>query len=164
MYAKGMTKRDIETHLNNIYGIEASPTLISKITDKILPIAKEGQNRPFESVYAIVFMDAIHYSVRKDNMVIKKAVYIVIGMDLNGQKDVLGMWVGENESSKFWLNIITEIRNRDVRDVLIASVDGLNSFSDGIGSVYPKTEIQRCIVHQIRNSTKYLSYKDLKPI
>lgn len=162
MYAKGMTTRDIETHLNNIYGIEASPTLISKITDRVLPIAKEWQNRPLESVYAIMFMDAIHYSVRKDNMVIKKAVYIAIGIDLNGQKDVLGMWVGENESSKFWLNIITEIRNRGVRDVLIASVDGLNGFPDAIRSVYPKAEIQRCIVHQIRNSTKYLSYKDLK--
>jgi transposase-like protein len=162
MYAKGMTNRDIETHINDIYGFNASPSLISRITDKVLPLAKEWQNRPLESVYAIMFLDAIHFNVRKDATVVKKAVYIAIGINLEGEKDVLGMWIGENESSRFWLNVVTEMRNRGVKDVLIASVDGLNGFSDAIRSVFPKTEIQRCILHQIRNSTKYISYKDLK--
>ena len=162
MYAKGMTNRDIETHINDIYGFSASPSLISRITDKVLPLAKEWQNRPLESVYAIMFLDAIHFNVRKDATVVKKAVYIAIGINLEGEKDVLGMWIGENESSRFWLNVVTEMRNRGVKDVLIASVDGLNGFSDAIRSVFPKTEIQRCILHQIRNSTKYISYKDLK--
>ena len=162
MYAKGMTNRDIEAHVNDIYGFNASPSLISRITDKVLPLAKEWQNRPLEPVYTIMFLDAIHFNVRKDATIVKKAVYIAIGINLEGEKDVLGMWVGENESSRFWLNVVTEMRNRGVKDVLIASVDGLNGFSDAIRSVFPKTEIQRCILHQIRNSTKYISYKDLK--
>ncbi len=162
LYGKGMSNRDIESHLNELYGIEVSPTLISKITDRILPEIKEWQNRMLKSVYPIVFMDAIHYSVRKDGIVVKKAVYIAIGIDLEGQKDILGMWIGEAESSKFWLGIMNEIRNRGVRDILIASVDGLTGFPDAIRAVYPHTEIQRCIVHQIRNSTRYISYKDLK--
>lgn len=162
LYGKGMSNRDIESHLHDLYGIEVSPTLISKITDRILPEIKEWQNRMLKSVYSIVFMDAIHYSVRKDGIVVKKAVYIAIGIDLDGQKDILGMWIGEAESSKFWLGIMNELRNRGVRDILIASVDGLNGFPDAIRTVYPHTEIQRCIVHQIRSSTKYISYKDLK--
>jgi len=163
MYAKGMSNRDIETHLQELYGIEVSPTLISKITDRILPEIKEWQSRMLRSVYPIVFMDAIHYSVRKDGIVVKKAVYIAIGIDIEGQKEILGMWIGEAESSKFWLSIMNEIKNRGVRDILIASVDGLNGFSEAIRAVFPMTEIQRCIVHQIRNSTKFISYKDLKP-
>jgi len=162
MYAKGMSNRDIETHLQELYGIEVSPTLISRITDRILPEIKEWQSRMLRSVYPIVFMDAIHYSVRKDGIVVKKAVYIAIGIDMEGQKDILGMWIGEAESSKFWLSIMNEIKNRGVRDILIASVDGLNGFSEAIRAVFPMTEIQRCIVHQIRNSTKFISYKDLK--
>ena len=162
MYTKGMSNRDIETHLNNIYGIDVSQTLFSRITDKIMPVAKEWQNRPLANVYAILFLDAIHFNLRKDSSVVKKAVYIAIGVTLEGEKDVLGMWVGESESSKFWLNIVTEIRNRGTRDILIASVDGLNGFSDAIRNVFPLTEIQRCIVHQIRNSTRYISYKNLK--
>lgn len=162
LYGKGMSTRDIESHLNELYGIEVSPTLISKITDRILPEIKEWQNRMLKSVYPIVFMDAIHYSVRKDGTVVKKAVYIAIGIDLEGQKDILGMWIGEAESSKFWLGIMNEIRNRGVRDILITSVDGLTGFPDAIRAVYPHTEIQRCIVHQIRNSVRYISYKDLK--
>lgn len=162
LYGKGMSNRDIESHLNELYGIEVSPTLISKITDRILPEIKEWQNRMLKSVYPIVFMDAIHYSVRKDGVVVKKAVYIAIGIDLEGQKDILGMWIGEAESSKFWLGIMNEIRNRGVRDILITSVDGLTGFPDAIRAVYPHAEIQRCIVHQIRNSTRYISYKDLK--
>lgn len=162
MYAKGMSNRDIEAHLQELYGVEVSPTLISRITDRILPEIKEWQSRMLKSVYPIMFLDAIHYSVRKDGIVVKKAVYIAIGIDMEGQKDILGMWIGEAESSKFWLGIMNELKNRGVRDILIASVDGLNGFSEAIRAVYPMTEIQRCIVHQIRNSTKFISYKDLK--
>lgn len=162
MYAKGMSTRDITDHLYNIYGIEASPTLISGLTDKILPMVQEWQNRPLESVYPIVFMDAIHYKVRQDNRIVNKAAYAVIGVNMSGMKDVLGIWVGENETSKYWLKVLTEIRNRGVSDILIASVDGLNGFSEAIKAVFPRTEIQRCIIHQIRNSSKYVSYKDLK--
>ena len=162
LYAKGMSNRDIEDHLKNIYGIEVSATMISKITDKILPEIKEWQTRQLEEVYPIVFMDAIHYSVRQDGIVIKKAVYILIGINLKGEKEVLGFWIGENESSKFWLNILNEIGNRGVQDILIISVDNLKGFSEAIKGKYPNSEIQKCIVHQIRNSIKYVASKDLK--
>ena len=162
LYAKGMSNREIEDHLKNIYGIEVSATMISKITDKIIPEIKEWQTRQLEEVYPIVFMDAIHYSVRQDGIVIKKAVYILIGINLRGEKEVLGFWIGENESSKFWLNILNEIGNRGVKDILIISVDNLKGFSEAIKSSYPKAEIQKCIVHQIRNSIKYVASKDLK--
>lgn len=162
MYAKGMTTRDIVQHLHNIYGIDASPTLISRITDKIIPLVQEWQNRPLESIYPIVFLDAIHYKVRQDNKIICKAAYAVIGLNLEGYKEVLGIWVGENESAKYWLSVLTDIRNRGVKDILIASVDGLVGFSEAIRAVFPNTEIQRCIIHQIRNSTKYVSYKHKK--
>ena len=162
MYAKGMSTRDIEAHIKEIYGFSASPTLVSKITDKVLPLAREWQNRPLESVYAIMFLDALHCPVRKDGQVVKKAVYIALGITLNGAKEILGMWIGENESSRFWLNVLNEIKNRGTKDILIASVDNLTGFSDAIKAVFPKTEIQKCIIHQIRNSTKYVSYKDIK--
>ena len=162
LYAKGMSNRDIEDHLKNIYGIEVSSTMISKITDKILPEIKEWQTRQLEEVYPIVFMDAIHYSVRQDGIVIKKAVYILIGINLKGEKEVLGFWIGENESSKFWLNILNEIGNRGVQDILIISVDNLKGFSEAIKGKYPNSEIQKCIVHQIRNSIKYVASKDMK--
>jgi len=164
MYAKGMTQSDIEGHIQEIYGLEVSESTISRITDKILPIAKEWQRRPLESIYAVMFMDAIHYHVRKEGSIVKKAVYIAIGVDLNGIKDVLGLWVGENESAKFWLSVMNEIKNRGVDDILIACVDGLTGFVDAIGAVYPKTEIQQCIIHQIRNSTRFVSYKDIKAL
>lgn len=162
MYAKGMSNRDIEEHLRDLYGVDVSPALITRITDKILPEIKEWQSRMLKGVYSIMFMDAIHYPVRKDGVVSQRAVYIAIGIDLQGQEEVLGLWIGDTESSKFWLGIMNELKNRGVRDILIASVDGLNGFSDAIRTVFPQTEIQRCIVHQIRNSTRYLSYKDLK--
>ena len=164
MYAKGMTQSDIETHMQEIYGLEVSESTVSRITDKILPIAKEWQRRPLESIYAVMFMDAIHYHVRKEGSIVKKAVYIAIGVDLNGSKDVLGMWVGENESAKFWLSVMNELKNRGVDDILIACVDGLTGFVDAIEAVYPKTEIQKCIIHQIRNSTKFVSHKDIKAL
>ena len=136
--------------------------MISKITDKILPEIKEWQTRRLEEVYPIVFMDAIHYSVRQDGIVIKKAVYVLIGINLKGEKEVLGFWIGENESSKFWLNILNEIGTRGVQDILIISVDNLKGFSEAIKGKYPNSEIQKCIVHQIRNSIKYVASKDIK--
>lgn len=163
MYAKGMTTRDISEHLASVYGVDASAEMISHMTDRILPIAKEWQNRPLERKYAIVFMDAVHFHVRQDNQTVKKAVYVAIGTRLNGQREVLGMWIGGNESAKYWLGVLNEIKNRGVEDIMIVSVDGLTGFGDAIGTVYPKAEIQRCIVHQIRYSTKFISYKDIKP-
>ena len=163
MYAKGMTTRDISEHLASVYGVDASAEMISHMTDRILPVAKEWQNRPLERKYAIVFMDAVHFHVRQDNQTVKKAVYVAIGIRLNGQKEVLGMWIGGNESAKYWLGVLNEIKNRGVEDIMIVSVDGLTGFGDAIGAVYPKAEIQRCIVHQIRYSTKFISYKDIKP-
>lgn len=164
MYAKGMTTSDIETHIRDIYGLEVSDTTVSRITDKILPAAKEWQQRPLESVYAVVFLDAIHYHVRSEGQIIKKAVYIAIGIDLGGRKDVLGMWVGENESAKYWATVLNCLKNRGVQDIFIACTDNLTGFSAAIEAVYPKTEIQNCIIHQLRNSSKYVSYKDMKAL
>ena len=164
MYAKGMTTSDIETHIHDIYGVEVSDTTVSRITDKILPVAKEWQQRPLESVYAVVFLDAIHFHVRSEGQIVKKAVYIAIGIDLDGKKDVLGMWVGENESAKYWANVLNSLRNRGVEDIFIACTDNLTGFSNAIEAVFPKTEIQNCIIHQLRNSTKYVSYKDIKAL
>ena len=164
MYAKGMTTADIETHIHDIYGLEVSDTTISRITDKILPIVREWQQHPLESVYAIVFMDAIHYHVRSEGQIVKKAVYIAIGIDLDGHKDVLGMWVGENESAKFWATVLNGLRNRGVQDIFIACTDNLTGFSTAINAVFPKTDIQNCIIHQLRNSSKYVSYKDIKEL
>ena len=164
MYAKGMTTGDIEAHIRDIYGLEVSDTTVSRITDKILPAAKEWQQRPLESIYAVVFLDAIHYHVRSEGQVVKKVVYIAIGIDLDGRKDVLGMYVGENESAKYWATILNGLRNRGVEDIFIACTDNLTGFSAAIEAVFPKTEVQNCIVHQIRNSTRYVSYKDLKAL
>ncbi|MBI6873367.1 IS256 family transposase [Clostridium aciditolerans] len=162
MYAKGMTTSDIEGHIRDIYGIEVSDSTISRVTDKILPVVKEWQVRPLENIYAVVFMDAIHFHVRSEGQIIKKAVYIAIGVQMDGVRDVLGMWVGENESAKFWLGILNGLRNRGIEDILIACVDGLTGFTNAIEAAFPKTQIQQCIIHQIRNSTKYVSYKDIK--
>ena len=164
MYSKGMTTGDIEAHVRDIYGVEISDTTISRITDKILPKAKEWQQRPLEAIYAVVFLDAIHYHVRSEGQIVKKAVYIAIGIDLDGRKDVLGMWIGENESAKFWATVLNSLKNRGVEDIFIACTDNLNGFSAAIEAVYPKTEIQNCIIHQLRNSSKYVAYKDLKAL
>ena len=164
MYAKGMTTGDIEAHIQDIYGVDVSDTTVSRITDKILPVAKEWQQRPLEAVYAVVFLDAIHYHVRNEGHIVKKAVYIAIGIDLDGHKDVLGMWVGENESAKYWATVLNSLRNRGIEDIFIACTDNLCGFSTAIEAVFPKTEIQNCIIHQIRNSSKYVSYKDLKAL
>lgn len=164
MYAKGMTANDISSHIEDIYGLEVSDSLVSRITDKILPVVKEWQQRPLESIYAVVFMDAIHYNVRCEGRIIKKAVYIAIGINMDGIKEVLGMYVGENESAKYWLSILNGLKNRGVEDILITCIDGLVGFPEAIAAVYPKTEIQQCIIHQIRNSTRYVSYKDIKAL
>lgn len=164
MYAKGMTTSDIETHIRDIYGVEVSDMTVSRITDKILPIAKEWQQRPLESIYTVVFMDAIHYHVRSEGQIVKKAVYIAIGIDLDGRKDVLGMWVGENESAKYWATVLNSLKNRGIEDIFIACTDNLTGFSAAIEAVFPKTEIQNCIIHQLRNSSKYVFYKDIKAL
>ena len=164
MYAKGMTTADIGDHIRDIYGIEVSESTVSRITDKVLPEAKEWQQRPLENVYAVMFMDAIHYHVRSEGQVVKKAVYIAIGIDLSGRKDVLGMWVGENESAKYWATVLNSLRNRGVEDIFIACTDNLTGFSNAIEAVFPRTDIQNCIIHQLRNSSKYVSYKDLKAL
>lgn len=162
MYSKGMSTRDISSHINSIYGIEVSHSLVSKITDRVLPLAKEWQNRALDTIYPIIFMDAIHYKVRTEGRIVNRAAYIAIGINLEGIKEVLGIWIGQNETSKYWLNVLTEIKNRGVKDILIASVDGLPGFVDAIKVVYPNTEIQRCIVHQIRGTLNYISYKHRK--
>ncbi|MFZ5645475.1 MAG: IS256 family transposase [Bacillota bacterium] len=164
MYAKGVSTRDIQDHLQQLYGVEVSPTLISNVTNKIMPLIKEWQNRPLQHIYAVIFLDAIHFKVKQDGQIINKAAYMAIGIDLDGHKDVLGIWIGENESAKFWLNVLNELRNRGVQDVLIFSVDNLKGFTEAIGACFPESEIQKCIIHQIRNSIRYVSYKDLKKI
>ena len=164
MYAKGMTTSDIEAHIQDIYGSECSDSTISRITDKILPVVREWQSRPLEEIYAVVFMDAIHFHVRSEGQIVKKAVYIAIGINMNGLKEVLGMWVGENESAKFWLSVMNGLKNRGLQDILIACVDGLTGFPAAIEAVYPKTEIQQCVIHQIRNTTRFVSYKDIKAL
>lgn len=162
MYSKGMTTRDIQTHVEELYGLEVSPTTISKITDSIVVHAKEWQARPLESIYPIVFFDAIHYKVREDGKVISKAAYTCLAIDIDGQKDMLGIWVGQAEGANYWLGIMTELRNRGVKDILIAAVDGLKGFPEAIESVFPGCEVQQCIIHQIRNTIRYVASKNQK--
>lgn len=164
MYAKGMSTRDIQDHFSDLYGSEVSPTLISNVTNKILPLVKEWQNRPLEALYPIIFMDAIHFKVRHEGRIQSKAAYVVLGVTIEGYKDVLGIWIGENESSKFCLLVLNELKNRGVQDILIACTDNLNGFSEAIQATFPNTEVQKCIVHQIRNSLRFVGYKDLKSV
>ncbi|MFB5764137.1 IS256 family transposase [Paenibacillus medicaginis] len=164
MYQKGMSTRDIEDHLRDIYGIDASPALISRITDKIMPQLMEWQSRPLSAIYPIVFLDGIMFKVRKESRVVNKCAYTVLGINMDGKKEILGMWLSETESASFWTTVCNELKNRGVQDILIACRDNLSGFSHAIRTVFPKTEQQLCIIHQIRNSTKYVSYKDLKPI
>lgn len=162
MYAKGMSTRDINFHMNKIYGIDVSAEMVSRITDKVLPIAKEWQNRTLDSMYPILFLDGMVFDVNQDGQVIKKTSYLVFGITIEGRKQVLGIWIGESESAKFWMKVLVDLKNRGVKDILIASVDGLKGFEEAISTVFPKTEVQQCIVHQIRNSTKFVGYKDRK--
>jgi len=162
MYSHGMTTRDISDHIQDIYGMSLSAQTVSNITDQVIDLAKEWQSRPLESIYPFIYMDGIQYSVRTNGKVIKRTCYVVIGINLDGRKDILGFYIGENESSKFWLSVLTDMKNRGVQDILIASVDGLNGFPDAIRSVFPNAEIQRCIVHQIRASLRYVPHYDSK--
>lgn len=164
MYAKGMSQRDIEDNLREIYGAEVPQTLISKITDKILPEVNEWQNRPLESVYPVIFFDGIVFKSRKDSQIINKCVYSVLGIDMNGHKDILGIWLSENEGASFYASICSDLKNRGVKDIFVACHDNLKGIGEAINAVFPKTKQQLCIVHQIRNSTKFVHYKDRKAI
>lgn len=162
LYSRGMTTRDIHDQLQDLYGIELSADMVSKITDKILPEVKEWQSRPLEPVYPFIFMDAIHYKIREDGRIINRAAYVVLGVTLEGTKDILSITIGANESSKFWLGMLNDLKNRGVKEVLFFCVDGLTGFKEAINAVYPDAEVQRCIIHMLRNSFKYVSYKDIK--
>ena len=164
LYACGMSQRDIAEQIKNLYDVEISPELVSKISEKIMPEVNDWQNRPLDEVYPFVFMDAIHYKVKEDHRYITKAAYVVLGINIEGGKDILGIWIGEHESSKFWLNVLTELKSRGVKDVYLFCVDGLTGFREAIEAVYPKAGIQRCIIHQIRYSTRFVSYKDIKAL
>ena len=164
MYSKGMTTRDIEDHLRDIYGVEASASMISRITDKVMPAVTEWQNRPLDEVYPIVFLDGIVFKVRKDSRIINKCMYSVLGINKEGRKELLGIWLSENESASFWAGVCNDLKNRGVKDILIACRDNLSGFSTAIETVFPKTEQQLCVIHQIRHSTRFVSYKDLKAL
>ena len=164
LYARGLTTREIQGHLEEIYGVEVSPALISKVTDAVAEEVKIWQNRPLDAVYPIVYMDAIRVKARSNGHVINKAVYLAIGVNLDGAKEVLGMWISENEGAKFWLQVVTELKNRGLQDIFIACVDGLKGFPEAIETVYPKTQVQHCIVHMVRNSLRYVSWKQRKEV
>lgn len=163
MYAKGMTTRQISDTLEDIYGFEASEGFISDVTDKILPQIEDWQNRPLSEVYPVLYIDAIHYSVRDEGVIRKLAAYVILGLNADGYKEVLTIEVGENESSKYWLSVLNGLKNRGVKDILILCADGLSGMKEAIAAAFPKTEYQRCIVHQVRNTMKYVSDKDRKP-
>ena len=162
LYARGLSTRDIHDQIKDLYGVEISAEMVSKITEHIVPEIKEWQNRPLERIYPFIFMDAIYYKIRDDSCVVNKAAYVVMGINIEGIKDILGIWIGDNESSKFWLGVLNELKNRGVEDVLMFCVDGLTGIKEAINAAFPKSEIQRCVIHQLRNSFKYVSYKDLK--
>jgi transposase-like protein len=162
LYAAGMSQRDIAEQIKSLYGVEISPELVSKISERILPQVLEWQNRPLEETYPFVFMDAIHYKVRDEGRIVSKAAYVVLGVNMEGRKEILGIWIGASESSKFWLSVMNDLKSRGVKGVYLFCVDGLTGFREAIDAAYPKAGIQRCIVHQIRSSSKFVSYKDIK--
>jgi len=164
MYAKGMSVRDIEDQLRDIYGADISPSLISNITDKILPQVTEWQNRLLEDIYPVVFFDGVWFKTRKDSKVVKTCVYSVLGVNMEGKKEILGIWSSESESASFWTTVFNELKNRGVKDILIACHDNLSGFGNALETVFPKTENQLCVIHMIRNSTKYVSYKEIKSV
>jgi len=164
LYAKGMTTREIVATFKEMYDADVSPTLISKVTDAVIEQVVDWQSRPLDSVYPIVYLDCIVVKIRQDRQVINKAIYIALGVNMEGHKELLGLWLSENEGAKFWLSVLTELQNRGVNDILIACVDGLKGFADAINTVYPHTQIQLCIVHMVRNSIKYVPWKDYKPM
>lgn len=162
MYARGLTTRQISDQIEEIYGFECSEGFISDVTDKILGEIDDWQKRPLDSVYPIVFIDAVHFSVRDDNRIRKLAAYVMLGINADGMKDVISLQIGENESSKYWLGVLNELKNRGVKDIMVVCADGLTGIKDAIATAFPEAEYQRCIVHQIRNTLKYVSYKDMK--
>jgi len=162
LYAAGMTTRDISAQIQDLYGVEISAEFVSKVTDKLLPEMNEWQNRPLDEVYPFVFMDAIHYKIRDNHTIQTKAAYVVLGVNTEGYKDILGIWVGEHEGAKFWMGVLNDLKSRGVKDIYLCCVDGLKGFAEAISAVYPQTQVQRCIVHQIRASCKYVSYKHIK--
>ena len=164
LYAKGMTTREIVATFKEMYDADISPTLISKVTDAVLERVVEWQSRPLDPIYPIVYLDCIVVKIRQDKRVINKAIHLALGVNLDGHKELLGLWLTENEGAKFWLNVLTELQNRGVKDILIACVDGLKGFPDAISTAFPHTQIQLCIVHMVRNSMKYVSWKDYKPV
>lgn len=164
LYAKGMSTREIVATFKEMYGADVSPTLISKVTDAVIEQVVEWQSRPLDAVYPIVYLDCIVVKIRQDKQVINKAIYLALGVNLEGHKELLGMWLSETEGAKFWLNVLTELQNRGVKDILIACVDGLKGFPEAINTVYPQTQIQLCIVHMVRNAVKYVPWKDYKPV
>jgi len=164
LYTKGMSVRDIQHHLDDLYGYELSTQTISNITEKIIEKANEWQSRPLEPIYPIIFMDATVLKIKVDRVVKNIAAYIMLGITLEGKKEIIGIWIGENETSKYWLTVLNDIQKRGIQDVLIFAIDGLNGFNEAIQAVYPKAEIQRCIVHQIRSSLRFVSWKDRKAV
>ena len=164
LYACGMSQRDISEQIKNLYDVDISPELVSKISEKIMPEVAAWQNRPLEAVYPFIFMDAIHYKVREDHRYVTKAAYVVLGITMDGRKDILGVWIGEHESSKFWLNVLNDLKSRGVMDVYLFCTDGLCGMMEAIRAVYPQSRLQRCIVHQIRSSTRFVSWKDVKQV
>lgn len=162
MYAKGMSTRDIQAHVQELYGTELSPALISNITEKVMEVAIEWQSRPLQAIYPIIFFDAIHYKVKENGKIVSKASYTCLGIDTEGKKDVLGIWIGEAEGARFWLKVCTELQNRGVKDVFIACIDGLKGLPDAIQAIFPNVIIQLCIIHMIRNSIKYVPYNHSK--
>lgn len=162
LYAKGFSYRDIQSYLEESFGLEVSTAKLSAITDKIIPELREWQDRPLEPIYCFVWLDAIHFKVREDGRVVNKAVYCVLGVDQDGQKDLLGMYIGQSEGAKFWLTVLTDLQNRGVEDILIACIDNLKGFAEAIESVFPQTEVQLCVVHQVRNCLRYVASKDQK--
>jgi len=164
MYSFGMSDRDIKTHLEKIYNVDVSPDLISRVTNAVLEEVREWQNRPLEKSYAIVYLDALRVKSREDGKSCMKSVYVALGVNFEGQKEVLGLWIAQNEGAKFWMGVLTELKNRGVQDILIACMDGLTGFPEAVRAVYPDTRVQLCIVHMVRNSTKFISYKDLKKV
>lgn len=162
LYGLGMSYRDISKHIEEMYDMEISHTVLSQITDKIIPDIKAWQSRPLDAVYPIIWLDAMHFKVREDGKVVHKALYNILGINKEGKKEILGLYVSESEGANFWLQVLTDLHNRGVKDVLIASIDNLNGFSEAILSIYPQTEVQSCLVHQIRNSLKYVASKDQK--
>jgi len=163
MYGRGMSYDDIRSHLEELYGLELSKGALSQITDKVLPVLDEWRQRPLNAVYPIIWMDALVFKVRHNGRIEKRAIFCVLGIDEDGMKDILGLYIAENEGSKFWLGILTDLQNRGVKDILIACIDNLSGFGDAIESIFPNTEVQLCIVHQIRNSLKYVTSEDSKP-